>query len=949
MMRGLLFFTLLLPLLAGAQYPFTRTYEVRVGQRRPHITTLVQDAQGLLWAGSDLGLFRTDGERTDQVVATEGAIVQALAPASDGVLAALSGGALLRCSGYHCDTIWSSEELSGTSVRVLLEDPAGGIWIGTYGAGLWHLRNGELTRLGMQNGLLDDHINALCVAGGGILAGTDQGVALCSAEAGVLRTVTESEGLPDNLVLALACDGSGQVWGGMERAGVFSLRLDEGTPAVRILDSTWQHGPVTSLVSHAGLVWTGTRRSGVVVHDTRMGLGAYLPQDASQGGGSRVHGLLLAADGAVWSADGSERIRRADPRVLYVPSHEGVDLTGITALCSDPEGRIWFATPAGVFHHRAAFADDLTLSRTPIEVDANTPVVSLAVDGHGQLWAATFGAGLLRLGTDGELQRFTEAGAGINDNVLSVRVRDGSVWAATLDGLYVCHRPGEALPQLVHVPVPGTGFVYDVLPLPDGSVLAATDGSGVVRIGTDGQARELDPSGDRRTYYSLALDDQGQAWACGPATGLCRVGKEALTCSAADRAPFDGSVFSVVPYAGRVLVLGESGLAAWTGPGEGHLVDLGDETGLRDLTSELNTGCTDAQGALWLATSRGLVRITLEEAELRGEVPTAVTAMLWAGDELPLEQGIDLRHDQDFLTFRFTGRHHAAPENIRFQYQLIGYDERPKVTRDREVGYSRLPPGDYVFRVRASVGENTPSEEWAEHAFTIRAPWWRRPWAIALLVLLLTGILYAFVRIREDRLRMRDRIEKEQARFQLEALRSQVNPHFLFNSFNTLIELIEEEPDRAVEHVEDLSDLFRNILTVRDKELITMDEEMDLVDTYFKLEQRRFGDRIRLVTAVDDEARSLHLPPLTLQLLVENAIKHNTATDAEPLEVRVTARKGMLEVRNADRPRSGPARSTGYGLDSIRQRYTALSDRPVEVLREAGEFVVRIPLIERRP
>ena len=82
---------------------------------------------------------------------------------------------------------------------------------------------------------------------------------------------------------------------------------------------------------------------------------------------------------------------------------------------------------------------------------------------------------------------------------------------------------------------------------------------------------------------------------------------------------------------------------------------------------------------------------------------------------------------------------------------------------------------------------------------------------------------------------------------------------------------------------------------------------------------------------------------------MENAIKHNTATDDEPLVVRVKAGNGVLEVRNADRPRSGPARSTGYGLDSIRQRYTALSERPVEVVREGGEFIVRIPLIERRP
>ena len=949
MMRRVLAIALLLPFLADAQYPYSRTYEVRTGQRRPHITTLIQDAQGLLWAGSDLGIYRTDGERTDQVLATEGATVDALGQGATGILAALSTGVLLRCSGYHCDTLWASDQLAGTSVRVLREEEDGGLWIGTYGAGLWHLRNGRMDRFGVQNGLLDDHINALCSYQDGVLVATDQGVAMCSMDEGVQFTITEVEGLPDNLVMALACDTIGRVWGGTERAGVFQLELDGAAPKVHLLDSAWRHGPVTALVADDGLVWTGTSRSGVVVHDTRVGLGAYLPQDAAQGAGTRVYDLLLAADGAVWSTDGSERVRRADPRVLHVPSHEGVDLTRITALCGDREGRIWFATPEGVFNHRAAFADDLTLTRTTITVDETTPVVSLAVDTHGQLWAATFGAGLLRLGRDGALVRMDEQGAGINDNVLSVRERNGQVWMATLDGLYVCRDPGQASPGLEHVTLPGTGFVYDVLPMPDGSVLAATDGSGVVHRSPAGGTTDLQAPADSRTYYSLALDREGTAWACGPGSGICQVDGMSLTCSAQDRAPFDGSVYSVVPYADRILVLGQSGLAAWSPENGGRLVDLGDETGLRDLTAELNTACTDAHGALWLATSKGLVRITLDGADLSGEVPTAITAMFWAGEELPMVPDTRLRHDQDFLTFRFAGRHHAAPENVRFHYQLVGYDEAPKITRDREVGYSRLPPGDYTFRVKASVGDNLPTDRWTEHHFIIQSPWWRRPWAIGLFVLLLTGVLYAFVRVREDRLRMRDRIEKEQARFQLEALRSQVNPHFLFNSFNTLIELIEEEPDKAVEHVEDLSDLFRNILTVRDKELITLDEELDLVDTYFKLEQRRFGERIRLVTDVVEEARSLQLPPLTLQLLVENAIKHNTATDDEPLVVRVKAGNGVLEVRNADRPRSGPARSTGYGLDSIRQRYTALSERPVEVVREGGEFIVRIPLIERRP
>lgn len=145
--------------------------------------------------------------------------------------------------------------------------------------------------------------------------------------------------------------------------------------------------------------------------------------------------------------------------------------------------------------------------------------------------------------------------------------------------------------------------------------------------------------------------------------------------------------------------------------------------------------------------------------------------------------------------------------------------------------------------------------------------------------------------------------------------------------------------------MEQLSDFFRNILQVREKELITLGEELVLLANYFALEKRRFGDRIDLVQRIPEHELSCLVPPLTLQLLVENAIKHNTATDAEPLVVEIIAEGPTLAVRNAFRPRTRSTPSTGFGLDSIRQRFKALTDRPIEVSNTGGVFEVRIPLI----
>jgi LytS/YehU family sensor histidine kinase len=182
-------------------------------------------------------------------------------------------------------------------------------------------------------------------------------------------------------------------------------------------------------------------------------------------------------------------------------------------------------------------------------------------------------------------------------------------------------------------------------------------------------------------------------------------------------------------------------------------------------------------------------------------------------------------------------------------------------------------------------------------------------------------------------------------RFQLEALRNQVDPHFLFNSFNTLVDLIESEPSKAVLHVEQLSDLFRSLLQLRDKELISVADDLRLMRTYFELEEQRFGSAIALQVEVDEAAMHRHIVPMTLQMLVENALKHNVVSREHPLVVTIRSEGDLLLVSNTIRPRTTSPRSTGFGLHSIQRRYQALTERPIVIDRDKGRFTVAIPLV----
>ncbi len=924
-----------------AQYPLTRSFFIQVDQLKPGIGCIAQDARGLMWAGCDLGLVRTDGVRHDLVLSTAPRAVVAIAADGDRVVAALSSGVIVRCGDASCDTLFADEALAGSPVRALfLVNDA--LWLGTYGAGAWVVRSGSAIKIGASGGLPDDHVNAMMALDDGRVAiATDQGIAFANEHGRIEEVLDERGGLSDNLVISLARGIDGTLYAGTHRMGM--IAIEHGTRTVRTVPGVPAGVPVRALAVGEALAWIGTDDQGTVASTMTGRHGSYLP-DSEDLRHQRVACVILADDGAAWWCDGTDRLVRADPHVLFIPRHEGRDLTSITALCADRDDGIWFATGASVFRHATAFTEGEQLQQVDLPLGPQVQVVALHADGAGGVWVGTFGQGVYHIPPNGSPVHYRQADGLVNDNVLAIRSHAGRTWFATLGGICSWSEASGA-GAFTTAAIPGSGFVYDILPGPDG-VLAATDGNGVLRLAPDGKVTTLSDGG-HRTWYSLCMDEDGQAWASGPGTGICRVGRDPIRCIGDEKKVGDDGFYAIAPFHGYIVAFGRTGLIALD-RASGRLIDPGHGWGLDGVEAGLNTACTDAHGALWFACDRGLVRLDPEPEALSDQVPVVITGLRWGDTPIPMNGTAGLRHDQNFLTFTFSALRYAAPEEVWFQYHLVGYDASPKLTRDREVSFSRLPPGAYRFALRAGIGDPSVAGEWTWLPFTIRAPWWRRPPSLIVAGLLIVLILVLLVRARDARVRLHERIEKERLRFQLEAVRSQVNPHFLFNSFNTLIELIERDRGLAVEHVEHLSDFFRAILQVRDKDVITLREELGLLENYFILEQRRFGRRIALERAIDPPMLGHGVPPLTLQILVENALKHNAATTAKPLLIHLDARDGWLEVRNDLAPRTATARSTGFGLQSIRHRFALLTDRAVEVTDRAGRFVVRIPLIDPR-
>ncbi len=192
-----------------------------------------------------------------------------------------------------------------------------------------------------------------------------------------------------------------------------------------------------------------------------------------------------------------------------------------------------------------------------------------------------------------------------------------------------------------------------------------------------------------------------------------------------------------------------------------------------------------------------------------------------------------------------------------------------------------------------------------------------------------------------------EQLERAVAEEKYATLLNKVDPHFLFNSLNVLTELVHEQPDQAVRFIRRLSEVYRYILDHTGRELVTLQQELDFTLAYAELLEVRFGKGLRVVRSVDDLGTLSRgcVVPVTLQLLLENAVKHNAISQKQPLEVRIHVQSDRIVVENAIQPKRTADESRKLGLHYLKARYKALDQGDVVIESTAEHFRVTIPIV----
>ncbi|RAI94881.1 sensor histidine kinase [Algoriphagus yeomjeoni] len=188
-------------------------------------------------------------------------------------------------------------------------------------------------------------------------------------------------------------------------------------------------------------------------------------------------------------------------------------------------------------------------------------------------------------------------------------------------------------------------------------------------------------------------------------------------------------------------------------------------------------------------------------------------------------------------------------------------------------------------------------------------------------------------------------LRNEKLASQYQSLKDQLNPHFLFNSLNVLSGLVYENADRSAAFIQKLSKIYRYVLEVQKEEIVELEKEISFAKNYLELQKIRFEESLQYKIEIEDSTG--FLPPLSLQLLLENAIKHNILSEANPLFIHIFRKGRNLWVSNTFQPKSSQTEpSTGVGLNNIKMRYALISTENMEEIHTEDEFIIRLPILE---
>ncbi|HEY6977489.1 MAG TPA: histidine kinase, partial [Chitinophagaceae bacterium] len=665
----------------------------------------------------------------------------------------------------------------------------------------------------------------------------------------------------------------------------------------------------------------------------------------------KISCLLRDHEGNIWAAGNNQLMRYAWSNIQPLLTLDKKVAENIHVLLwSQKDSSLWFNSLSGVIRFKNTSGHmEQKIFNIPKARGVN--ITSLYEDNKGNIWIGTLGKGIILLEPQTGRQTTLKNIATITDaNIISISGKDSTVWISALEGTVcaVLHDNDINFINYAKAQSLGNKYVYSILTDSRNRVWFATDGKGIIQY-DKGKFSDVPqpPGGYGNVVYKMAEDKNGNIWFSTYDKGLVKYDGKTFTRYTTTQGLSDINIAGLAGSGDNILLLHKNSIDL-INTNSGNIIYFDDEQGITNLNTDLNALTSDSEGNVYFVSDSILFRYNAaKQVILRPSVMIDKTQLFLK--DTSVQNGHVFKYNENNLSFYYTGLYYSQPDRIQYQYKLDGYDKDWISTRDRVKNFPQLPPGPYTFRVRVSLNQNFATSYEANFSFTIAKPIWQRLWFIILSVALISSVFYFIVKQREKEIKKFNRLEREKIQSQLETLRNQINPHFLFNSFNTLISEIEDDPHNAVEYVEHLSDFYRNIVVHREKDLIGLEEEIDILNDYCFIQQKRYGQALQIQISISrTQQKQYYVVPLALQLLFENAVKHNAISTQNPLYIKLyTENDEQLVVCNNINKKFNQEKGSSMGLQNIQKRYELLRGKTVIVKNDDKFFTVKIPLIKK--
>jgi ligand-binding sensor domain-containing protein len=932
--------------IVSAQLQLTRSFTIGSATQQIKIHTLQQSSEGLMYCGTSKGLYFFDGESFQYVnhPGNKPMSVTALCNDKDGgMLVGYENGMIARLTHQSITPLVMDEGFPTVPIKCILSISKDIFWIGTAGQGLYLKTKRYLYNFDVDDGLSDDYVYDIQpIDSTQILISTDRGLNICSWNENQkkITSFTSKNGLPDNIITSLTPSINDEFILGTQGAGV---ALFKPSGQIISLSPDWNFGQVNDVLYANGMVFITTEKKGLVYFDTSA-INQPMQYQFEQTI-PNADKLFAGTDGIIWLCHDNKLfsiesffLKRlyhfSEPD--YNSSHSILPVSGNEVWFWNRTGITKFFRASGKWNEKHYFINQLK----------DKQITALHRTDDGLIWIGTLGSGLFQLNpANGFCQHFSSAILKDYPNITAITGKKNDILVASFEGIMQFKKLETGYHATL---LQGTGnkYVYDVYIDSRQDIWLATDGDGIARYDNGKWIWYINTNDYKgKVAYKITEDISGTIWFASSDAGIVSYDFKQFKSWNEQYGFTNENVTGLSAYGDKIFVFHRAGIDI-KNTLNGTLAYLDQSTGIASLNTDGTAYGISKDGYLYFVSSSQLC--TYDTRNIKASKPQIILEDV----ELFLQPGAYLNGhvfnaSQNNITFRFTGIYYPHPEKLHYAYKLEGYDKEWVSTYDKAKIFPRLPPGHYTFRVKAGLGQSLSAAAEKSFSFTIKKPFWQTAWFFILLLSSLFILVYLIIKFRVKQEKKWNALSNEKVNLQLQTLRNQINPHFLFNSFNTLISEIESHPGKAVEYVEKLSDFYRNMVLTRDKELIPLSEELVILRDYIFLQQKRFQDAVQVNIQINTQmAEEVLIPPLALQLLVENAIKHNVVSMDKPLMISIVADDKFIYIRNNIQLKTKPESGTGLGLDNLSHRYMLLSGTKIEITQSEETFSVKIPFIK---